>query len=525
VSSPDSRPDPARRGAFQNLVDALTSWRTLSVSLLSFSSGLPLALVWIAIPYWMRSVGVDIRIVGLFTLAQAPWTFKILWSPLMDRYTPPFLGRRRGWAAIAQIALLVLTLMLAGVGDHPDSPWIVLALTLAIAFASATQDIAIDAYAVDVLRKDEQGVAVGLRTAIYRAAMFVAGGVAITVAGRTSWVLVNIGLAVLYLPMLVVTRFAPEPEEKPVPPRSLKDAVWLPFLEILGRHRALEILAFVVLYKLADNLAQSLLRPFLYDMGYSSDDIGVVLATVGLIATLVGVFLGGAATTVMGLGHSLWIFGFLQVFSNVGYILVAQSGINRPLMFGAMAFETFTTGLGTGAFSVLLLRMTRKRFSATQYALFSSLFALPRIFAGPVAGFTEYSIGWTWFFWGTIVAGIPGLILLARFCPLGVRDPEFVVEPPKKREPVTVAGLIGRGAAGLAIGTGLAALFAATLTALEIRLANPETGFDLGGALESLMRPAEAADWIAPIGIIVVGLFCGLFTAAVTAARHGATTR
>jgi PAT family beta-lactamase induction signal transducer AmpG len=515
----------SRHGALHDFLEALTSWRTLSVSLLSFSSGLPLALVWIAIPYWMRNVGVDIRIVGLFTVAQAPWTFKILWSPLMDRYTPAFLGRRRGWAAIAQVALLGLTLMLAGVGDHPDSPWIVLALTLAIAFASATQDIAIDAYAVDVLRRDEQGIAVGLRTALYRAAMFVAGGVAITAAGRTSWVLVNVGLALLYLPMLVVTRFAPEPEEKPVPPRSLKDAVWLPFLEMLGRHRALEILAFVVFYKLADNLGQSLLRPFLVDMGYSSDDIGVVLATVGLIATLAGVFLGGAATTVIGLGHSLWIFGLLQIFSNIGYILVAQSGINRPLMFGAMAFETFTTGLGTGAFSVLLLRMTKKRFSATQYALFSSLFALPRIFAGPVAGFTQYSIGWTWFFWGTIVAGIPGLILLARFCPPGMRDPEFVVEPPKIREPLTAAALVGRGAAGFVVGTGMGLLFAATLKALEVRMEDPAAGFNLFDALAPLMQPATAADWIAPIGIVVVGMFCGLFTAAVAAARHGATSR
>src|SRR5262245_18681359 len=162
----------------------MTSWRTASVSLLSFSSGLPLGIVVLAIPDWLRSIDVDIRLIGLLGLTQAPWSFKLLWSPLMDRFAPPLLGRRRGWAALAQVALLVLTLCLAGVGGHPDTPWVVAALALAIAFASATQDIAVDAYAVEVLRPDEQGVAVGARTALYRAAMFVAGGLSISLAGR-----------------------------------------------------------------------------------------------------------------------------------------------------------------------------------------------------------------------------------------------------------------------------------------------------------------------------------------------------
>ena len=162
----------------------MTSWRTAAVALLSFSSGLPFGLVLIAIPDWLRNIGVDIRVVGLITLAQAPWTFKILWSPLMDRYTPPRLGRRRGWALLAQVGLFAFTLGLVGLGDHPDTPWIVGALALAIAFASATQDIAIDAYAVDVLRPEEQGFAVGARTALYRAAMYVSGGVSITLAAQ-----------------------------------------------------------------------------------------------------------------------------------------------------------------------------------------------------------------------------------------------------------------------------------------------------------------------------------------------------
>ena len=328
----------------------MRSWRTASVALLSFSSGLPLGLVWLAIPDWMRSIGVDIRVVGMVTLAQAPWSFKMLWSPLMDRYVPPFWGRRRGWITIWQIALVALTLVLAGVARHPDLPWVIGAVALAIAFASASQDIVIDAYAVEVLRPDEQGVAVGARTALYRAAMFVAGGLSITLAAHLGWPAVNAMLAGLYLPMLVVTRFAPEPERQPPAPKTLREAIWLPFLGLLARHRALEILAFVMCYKLADNLAQALTRPFLIDMGYSGDDRGVALGTVGLAATLGGTFFGGAATTRIGLGHALWIFGILQSVANLGYWAVAHSPVNRPLMYGAIGFEQLLSGMGTGAF-------------------------------------------------------------------------------------------------------------------------------------------------------------------------------
>ncbi len=204
--------------------------------------------------------------------------------------------------------------------------------------------------------------------------------------------------------------------------------MWEPLQGVFHRPRALEILAFVCLYKLADNLAGALLRPFLIYLGYSEFDRGVGLATIGLVTTLGGTFLGGLLTTVVGLGHSLWIGGFLQIVSNLGYILLADSAPNRTLLIGAMAFENLTQGMGTGAFSVLLLRLTQKRFSATQYALFSSLFGLPRLLSGPLSGFLVNAMGvnamgWKAFFWLTMVAGIPGLLLLHRFVPLGVREP------------------------------------------------------------------------------------------------------
>jgi PAT family beta-lactamase induction signal transducer AmpG len=480
---------------------------------------MPLALVWIAIPDWLAKSGFDIRIVGLTTLAHAPWIFKTIWSPLMDGYPLPWLGRRRGWIAVCQIALLGLTLLLAGAGDRPETPWVILALALAIAFASASQDIVIDAYAVDVLRREEHGVAVGARTAVYRAAMFVAGGLAITLASRLSWPVVNAGLALLYLPMLFVTRRAPEPALKFPPPTGMREAVWLPFLGFLGRHRALEILAFVILYKFADSLAQSMQRPFLVEMGYSDFDRGVALATIGLAGTIVGTFIGGVSTTVIGLGHALWIFGLLQIFSNFGFILVSQSAVNRPLMYGALGFEAVTTGLGMGAFGVLLLRLTQKRFSATQYALFSSLFGLPRVIAGPITGITVHSIGWTAFFWLTLLAGLPGLLLLARFVPPGTREPAFAEAPRRRGSPPPKRELIARALLG-GVATWVAAmLLVALLSALGGLGPDGSGRFDFPAALAAMLSPASLPDAFRLAGALLLGVLGGLLTAAVAAAR------
>jgi PAT family beta-lactamase induction signal transducer AmpG len=471
----------------------------------------------------MRSIGVDLRVVGLFTLAQAPWAFKVVWSPLMDRYVPPFWGRRRGWMAMTQIALAVLGLMLAGVGDHPDAIWVVGALGLAIAFASASQDIAYDAYSVEVLRPEEQGAAVGARTALYRAALTVSGGAAITLAGQFGWATVNVLLALLYIPILFLTWKAPEPEEHTVAPRSLREAIWHPFIGFLSRHRALEILAFVLLYKFADQLAQALTRPFLIDMGYSAEHRGIALATIGLIGTISGAFIGGWITTLVGLGNSLWMFGILQVFSNIGYFLLARLGApNLPAMYAATSFELFTSGLGTGAFSVLLIRMTQKRFSATQYALFSSLFALPRLLSGPISGFAVDAIGWPTFFLSTMVFGIPGLIMLARFVPPGVREPEFTVEERRGRTPLSMLGVALRGSIG-GVMMGIGSFFLiALLAALKTMRDTPASGFAFGAAVQQVARPATITDWVQLAGILVFAVVGGLFVAAAVAARRGA---
>jgi len=503
---------------------ALRSWRTASVSLLSFSSGLPLGLVWIAIPTWLAREGVDIKVIGLFTLVQAPWSFKFLWSPLMDRYAIPLpgMGRKLGWTLVAQVALLATTLSLAGVSASPDAIWVVGSLTLAIALASATQDIAIDAYAVEVLRPQEQGAAVGARIALYRAAMFVAGGWAITMAGIWSWQAVFVFLAVLYVPMAVVTVLAPRPETEQHPaPTSLRAAVWEPFLGFLSKPRALELLAFVILYKLADNLGGALVRPFLVQTGFDDFDVGIATATIGLTATLLGTFLGGILTTAMGLGNALWAFGILQVLSNAGYVAIAEVGANRPLMYAAMGFESLTSGMGTGAFSVLLLRMTQKRFSATQYALFSSLFALPRLLAGPITGVMVDAMGWRDFFLFTIGIGIPGMLMLQRFSPIGVREPELESgdEGASQARVLTRAELMRRALIGAGAGLAVAVAVMLLLAVLRQHKLAPGEPFDITANIWAILVPTDLGAALGLFGALLFAAVVALMVAAAAAAR------
>ncbi|MBP7146330.1 MAG: MFS transporter [Acidobacteria bacterium] len=508
-------------GVWRSLARSFASWRTAAVTLQSFPSGLPLGLVWVAIPAWLALEGVDIKTIGFVTLTQAPWTFKFLWSPLMDRYAPPFLGRKRGWAVVAQFFLLLGTLALAWAALDPQRLGFVVVAALLVAFASASQDIAIDAYAVEVLHQEEQGVAAGARGAVNRFAVFLSGRVIITLAKFVTWPVLFALQALVYIPAAVLMVFSPEPESVPPPPSSLRAAIWEPFVSFLKQHRALEIALFLVLYKFADNLASALVSPFLIQTGFNEIDVGVAMGTIGLVALMLGTVLGGVVTSAIGLGHSLWIFGFLQAFSNVGYMLVAQAGVNRPLMYAAMGIESATQGMGTGAFSVLLLRLTQKRFSATQYALLSSIFAIGRTIAGPIAGIVVDATGWWWFFLATIFAAIPGLVMLQRFAPLGVRDPEFVVESRPAGGPLRRRELALRALGGIALGATFAALASAALDAMRGLRADPARGFVIADKLEAIVRPSATADWITLAGVLLFGLVCGLAWAALAAARRG----
>ena len=522
-SSPRKKPSTLR-----SLTASLKSWRTACVTLQSFPSGLPLGLVLIAVPAWLKFAGADNTTIGWVSAAQIPYAFKFIWSPLLDRYAPPFLGRKRGWAVIAQAGLLVSTLALAMAAGSPQRTGVIWACVFFIAFASATQDIAIDAYAVEVLRPDEQGIAAGARSGVARTALTLSGRIAITLSKQIAWPVLFAAQALFYIPSAVLMVASPEPESVPPPPASLRAAVWEPLVGFLRQHRALEIATFLVLYKFGDNLASALVSPFLIDVGFNQWDVGIMFFWLGFFGSIIGALVGGAITSGLGLGHALWLFGFLQAFSNVGYILIAQTGVNRPLMYGAMLFESATTGMGTGAFSVLLLRLTQKRFSATQYALLSSIFALGRTASGPLAGVLSDALGWSMFFALTIVAAVPGLVMLQRFVPLGTREPVLDME----ERDAAAAASEGRGAlgppksfvrralTGAAGGFIFGILYTATLAALKAMRATPGAGFAFGEALRRVLLPQTLGDAVTLAGVVVFAALCGLTAIAFAAARR-----
>jgi PAT family beta-lactamase induction signal transducer AmpG len=532
-----------RVGTLRSLRAAFGSWRVGAVVLQSFSSGLPLGLVWIALPAWLKYRGVDIRTIGLFTLAQAPWTLKFLWAPLMDRYRLPLLGRKRSWMLLFQLLLAAGILMLARQSADPSVP-AVAAIAIFIAFCSASQDIAIDGYAVEVLEKDELGVAVGGRVAFYRIAMLVAGAVSITVGQRVGWSTVFVILALLFVPLAAVVVASPEPPARIRPPSTLKAAVFDPFVSLFRKPRAPEIVAFILLYKLGDNMATALIRPFLIEKCFSPADVGVATATIGLVCTIAGTILGAALTQRLGVGRALWVFGVLQALACVGYLAVdrvtaatvgsctaiaaaggAQPLGNRILMYAATALETSCQGMATGALDVFLIRLTQKRFSATQYALFASVFALGRTLAGAPAGILVDAVGWTPFFLVTIAASVPGLVMLSRFVAPGVREPDFEREEVHPRGPVSAGALAAAGALVAAAGVVVATVLSALLDALKaMRGAHPRP-FDFSGSLLRLLSPTTAGGWLALAEPVILGVFVGLAAAGLLAARRGIRKR
>jgi PAT family beta-lactamase induction signal transducer AmpG len=504
----------------ESFAAVLKSPRLLVVVLLSLSSSLPLGLVWTAIPTWMTQQGVDIRVVGLFALAQAPWTLKFAWSPLVDRYPLPFLGRKRGWILMGQIVLFLLAVGFAFA--PPGNIAFVALLSLLTAFASATQDIAIDGYTVDVLLPEEYGMAAGARAALGRLGLLITGGLSITLAGIWRWPKTHLVLASLYVPLMLVTFLGPEPEIPVEPPKTLREAVWEPFVSFLSQNRAIEILAFVVLYKLSDQLAQALISPFLWQIGFGPEDVGLTRTLVGTFAILGGTLAGGLVSDRIGLGPSLWIFGIIQTTAHLGYAFLAVAGPSRPLLIFAQALEMGTSGLANGAFGVFLLRLTQKRFSATQYALFSSLFAIARVVAGPIAGFLVDAVGWRNFFVVTVFTGIPGLLLLQRFAPWGQREPVLRPAEPGFVLRLSRASLF---ATGLVAGLLACALGILGLGALAgIKAMHQGAAFDLGAGVRPLLAPKNALDWCSMLGVVLSGLTFGLGTAAALAVR-GKTPR
>lgn len=383
--------------------------------LMGFSCGLPLLLTISVLQAWMKEEGVDLTIIGLMALVGLPYTLKFLWAPFLDRFTPSFLGRRRGWMLVAQIALFV---SIAGLGltDPVNAPWMVAFAALLVTFFSASQDIVVDAYRREDLADEALGLGSSLYVNGYRIGMLLASGGGLIMADHMSFSMVYLILAACMLPGVITTLLTPEPDiiGKPT---SIRDAVLDPLAEFFHRPGALIILAFILFYKIGDTMASAMTIPFYLDIGFSKSEIGTVVKLFGFWATIVGALSGGIIMIRLGINRCLWIFGILQAASTACFILLARIGYSIAALSGVIAFENLSSGMGTAAYVAFMASITNKKFTATQYALLSSLMGIPRVIASAPTGFLVKSMGWEGFFLTCSLMAIPGMLLLFRFAP------------------------------------------------------------------------------------------------------------
>ncbi len=397
---------------------------TFCILLLGFSSGLPLQIVLSTVQVWYVSSGVDIKTIGLLSLVSFPYTWKFLWSPLIDRYIIPLFGKRRGWVAIMQLLLAVI-LLICAFQNPGHTPYFIAVLMLLFSFFSASQDIAIGAYTTEILRPEERGIGSAMYVTGFRVAMLVSGGLAIAFAGKIGWHWVYVALAILMLINIATTAYAPEPANVNTP-RTLASAVILPFKEFLSRKNAIAILIFIIIYKLGDNFAQALLSVFLIKgIGFSLVDVGTVYKITGFIATILGVYVGGYVVLKAGLFRALLIFAFFQLFSTLTFIWLNEAGKVYHVLVIAIFSETFSAGMGTAAFLAFLMSLCNRQFTATQFAILSSLDSIGRTYVGPIAAWIKVDYGWNNLFIFSMFMALPGIILLIYlrmrrvFCSLG----------------------------------------------------------------------------------------------------------
>jgi PAT family beta-lactamase induction signal transducer AmpG len=396
------------------MLRSIFSGRMLVALLMGFSSGLPLLLTGSVLQAWMTDEGVDLGTIGLFALVGLPYTLKFLWAPLADRYCLPFFGRRRGWLIVVQL-LLMVSIAALGWTQPASSPLTVAIAAWLVTFFSASQDIVIDAYRREALSDQELGLGASLYVNGYRVGMLLASGGGLIMADYFSFTLVYQFMALTMLVGLLTTLFAPEPDIHAALPTTLREVVVQPFADYFRRADAVLILLFILLYKVGDTMASNMTTPFYLDIGFSKTEIGAVVKVFGFWATIIGSVLGGIVMLRTGIYRALLAFGILQALSTGGFAVLAQVGYSLPLLAGVIAFENLSAGMGTAAFVAFMASLTNKKFTATQYALLSSLMGVPRVIAAAPTGYFAQWLGWTVFFTGCALIAIPGLLLLGRF--------------------------------------------------------------------------------------------------------------
>ena len=400
----------------QSTLSVIFSRRMLVAFLMGFSGGLPLLLTWGVLQAWMTDKGVDLTGIGMISLVQIPYTWKLLWAPFIDRFVPPFLGRRRGWLLIAQIALMFAIVGL-GYSDPVKNTGLMIVAAVLVAFFSATQDIVIDAYRREDLSDEELGLGSSMYVYGYRLGMLLASGGGLIMADHISFSQVYFIMSLCMLPGIITTLLTPEPELVSGAPQTMKEAMVNPFVDYFNRNGALWILVFILLYKIGDTMASGITMPFYLETGFTKTEIGTVVKFFGTAATLAGAALGGLMLLKLGINRGLWIFGILQALSTAGFAILARIGYNITMLSGVIAFENLSSGMGTAAFVAFMASITNKKFTATQYALLTGIMGLSRQMASSVTGFMAKNMGWQSFFIFCTLIAIPGMLLLLKIAP------------------------------------------------------------------------------------------------------------
>ena len=399
-------------------MSGLLNRRMLICIFTGFSSGLPLYILISLLPAWLKSEGVSLKEIGLFALIGLPFTWKFIWAPLFDRFTPP-LGRRRGWLLITQIGLLI-TLPVFGF-FHPQLDISTIAFfCVLVAFLSASQDVVLDAYRRELLPDVELGLGNAVHVNAYKIASLVPGSLSLILADHMAWSSVFMITALFMLPGLVMTLLITEPALKNASPKTLRAAVVEPFQEFIARNglkSALIVLLFIFLYKLGDSMATALATPFYLEMGFSKTEIGLVAKNAGLWPSVIGGMLGGIWMMRLGINRALWIFGAVQMLAILGFAWLATVGHSLPWLALVIGLEALGVGLGTAAFVAYIAQTTNPLYTATQFALFTSLAAVPRTFANAATGYLVEYFGWVHFFVLCFVLAIPGMLMLLKVAP------------------------------------------------------------------------------------------------------------
>ena len=383
-----------------------------------FTSGLPLFILISLLPAWLMDSGLELKAIALFSFIQLPYVLKFLWAPLFDGFSFS-MGRRRGWLIIFQVLLLV-SISMAGLLDPKSQIMTVAIISTAIAFFSASQDAVIDAYRRELLLDKEVGLGTAIHVNAYRIAGLIPGSLALILADSFPWELVFFITGLFMIPGIILTILIKEPLLKVMPPKTVKEAVIEPFMEFINRKgikEAILILLFIFLYKIGDSMATALATPFYMDLGFSMTEIGVIAKTVGFWASIIGGILGGILMIKIGINRALWIFGFMQMFATLSFAWLAISGYS-PLILGiTVGLEFFAAGLGTTAFIAYIAKTTNPKFTATQFALFTGLSAVPRTITNASTGYLVEFFGWHNFFIFCSFIAIPGMILLIKIAP------------------------------------------------------------------------------------------------------------